>query len=124
MWVITWQYQPRIHYIDEHRAPQNPQPANGVTTDPICAVAAARDFFIIVGKILLKFQNPQARESGTLYRFRLPDMKLQGTYKSNIPMPKMMALNCTGSRLAIVGKFNTMRFIDLPHVGTFTPVTG
>ena len=36
----------------------------------------------------------------------------------------MMALNCTGSRLAIVGKYNTMRFIDLPDAGTFTPVAG
>jgi len=35
-----------------------------------------------------------------------------------------MALNCTGSRLAIVGKYNTLRFFDLPDSSSFKPFLG
>uniref|UniRef100_A0A914MD46 Anaphase-promoting complex subunit 4-like WD40 domain-containing protein n=2 Tax=Meloidogyne TaxID=189290 RepID=A0A914MD46_MELIC len=100
----------KVHYIDEHRTEKQQQPTNGVTTDPICAIAASANFFLI------------ACESGILYRFSLPNVQLQSTFKSNIPAPKLMTINCDGSRLALIGKYNVLRLIDLPKENIFTPI--
>ncbi|CAK5076286.1 unnamed protein product [Meloidogyne enterolobii] len=100
----------KVHYIDEHRTEKQQQPTNGVTTDPICAIATSANFFLI------------ACESGILYRFSLPNVQLQSTFKSNIPAPKLMTINCDGSRLALIGKYNVLRLIDLPKENIFTPI--
>uniref|UniRef100_A0A914HN51 WD repeat-containing protein 55 homolog n=1 Tax=Globodera rostochiensis TaxID=31243 RepID=A0A914HN51_GLORO len=102
----------KVHYVDEQRNESQKQPNNGVTSDKICAVAAARDFFLI------------ARESGLVHRYSLPDIRLQCVHRSNIQMPKLMALNCVGSRLALVGKDNTLCFFNLPDSNSFLPVAG
>lgn len=33
-----------------------------------------------------------------------------------------MSINCDGSRLAIIGKYNVLRLIDLPKINSFMPV--
>ncbi|KAI3408169.1 WD repeat-containing protein 35 [Globodera pallida] len=102
----------RVHYVDEHRNKFQKQPNNAVTFDKVCAVSAARNFFLI------------ARESGLVHRYSLPDIRLQCVHQTNIQMPKLMALNCVGSRLAVVGKLNTLRFFNLPDAYTFSLVAG
>uniref|UniRef100_A0A183BUW6 ANAPC4_WD40 domain-containing protein n=1 Tax=Globodera pallida TaxID=36090 RepID=A0A183BUW6_GLOPA len=102
----------KVHYVNEQRNESQKQPNNGVTLDKVCAVAAARDFFLI------------ARESGLVHRYSLPDIRLQCVHRSNIQMPKLMALNCVGSRLALVGKDNTLCFFNLPDSNSFLPVAG
>ncbi|KAL3125948.1 hypothetical protein niasHT_009477 [Heterodera trifolii] len=103
----------KVHYVDEHRGEESQKKSNeGVTADRICAVAAAKDFFLI------------ARESGLIHRYSLPDLSLRWAHRSNIQMPKLMALNCVGNRLAIVGKHNTLRFFTLSDQNAFSPVLG
>jgi len=33
-----------------------------------------------------------------------------------------MTINCDGSRLALIGKYNVLRLIDLPKENIFTPI--
>uniref|UniRef100_A0A183BU49 WD repeat-containing protein 35 n=1 Tax=Globodera pallida TaxID=36090 RepID=A0A183BU49_GLOPA len=109
---VRIKFPDRVHYVDEHRNKFQKQPNNGVKFDKVCAVSAARDFFLI------------ARESGLVHRYSLPDIRLQCVHQTNIQIPKLMALNCVGSRLAVVGKLNTLRFFNLPDAYTFSPVAG
>ncbi|KAI3420246.1 WD repeat-containing protein 35 [Globodera pallida] len=89
----------KVHYVNEQRNESQKQPNNGVTLDKVCAVAAARDFFLIV--------------------------RLCPNDRSNALVP--LILDRRESPVwstALVGKDNTLCFFNLPDSNSFLPVAG
>ncbi|KAI1714229.1 WD repeat-containing protein 35 [Ditylenchus destructor] len=107
-----------IYYIDQNAdatLDDDPSAARrvGRTLDNICAICLGPNFLLI------------SRESGAMHRFGLPDLQQQqAVFRTGISPAVHMAVNCTGSRLALVGKHHTLKFFDLSKPNAITLVSG
>ena len=80
------------------------------SSDPIVAITASKSILIV------------ARASGSLLRFALPHLSLDGQYVLPCRAEKL-ALNCTSSRLSIIdiNGICTLFDVDTTHFSTATP---
>lgn len=72
----------------------------GASADPVCALAAHQHQLLV------------ARASGLVAAFGLPGLQPGGTYLLRC-RPAQLAINCDGSRAAVVDFNGVMSFLDL-----------
>lgn len=77
----------------------------GSTADPICAITAHQHQLLV------------ARSSGVVHGFGLPGLNPDGQYLLRC-RPQRLALNCDGSRLAVIDFNGVLSFMDVTASGT------
>lgn len=57
-----------------------------------------------------------------MHRYSLPEIKQQYVFKVGVPPARILALNCSGTRLALVNKSRILKFFDISNVNTLSVV--
>jgi len=94
----------KLIHIDDDKAQSsddiNFKPALEPTRDPVTCIAISEKI-VVVG-----------RESGTIHRYKLPNVELTHRYAVACE-PRKIALNCISSRLSIIDSNGILTFFDL-----------
>ncbi|KAI6243756.1 WD repeat-containing protein 35 [Aphelenchoides fujianensis] len=104
-----------VFHVDDFRNQRNSEGGGGSAKrnrapfDNICSVCLGSEF-ILVG-----------RDSGSVHRYSLPDLKLQQRYQLSYAA-EHMALNSTNKRLAFITKHHVLKFFDFHQENALTVV--
>lgn len=98
----------KMFHIDNPAEPQPPEQfkaqQTGTSADPICCITAHQHLLLV------------ARTSGVVHGFGLPGLNQDGQYLLRC-RPQHLALNCDGSKLAVIDFNGLFSFMDMTAAG-------